>query len=78
MLQKLDEIPVHSNPPNDGKSNMGNANIEEIKKDIHEGSGTGIMSVHGESMTAGSFMDITGTWCNQFCKEQLKATLKNF
>ena len=33
MPQKLDEIPVPSNPPNGRENNMGNINIEEIKKD---------------------------------------------
>ena len=33
LLQKLDEIPVPSNPPEDGKNNMGNINVEKINDD---------------------------------------------
>ena len=33
MLQKLDEIPIPSNPSNDGESNMGNTHMEEVKKE---------------------------------------------
>ena len=32
-LQKLDEIPVPGNPPDDSKNNMGNIKIKEIKED---------------------------------------------
>ena len=32
-LQKLDEMPVASNSPNDGKSNMSKTHMEEIKKE---------------------------------------------
>ena len=32
-LQKLDKIPVPSNPPGDSKNNMGNINVKEIKQD---------------------------------------------
>ena len=35
------------------------------------------MGVHGEVTTARNIIDITGTWHNQFGKEQLKATLKD-
>ena len=44
---------------------------------IHEDSGTGTVGAHGGAMTASSIMDITGTWCNKFGKEQLKATLRD-
>ena len=33
MLQKLEEIPVPSNLPDDNKNGMGNINMEEKKKD---------------------------------------------
>ena len=32
-LQKLDKIPLPSNPPDDSENNMGSINIEEIKED---------------------------------------------
>ena len=44
---------------------------------IHEGGSIGNVGEHGEIMTASSIMDITRTWCNQFVKEQLEATLKD-
>ena len=44
---------------------------------IHEGSGAGTIGPHGKSMTASSIMDIAGTLCNKFVKEQLKASLKD-
>ena len=44
---------------------------------ICEGSGAGTIDTHGKAMTASSIMDIAGTWCNKFGKEQLKATLKD-
>ena len=44
---------------------------------IHEGSGTGTIGVHGEAMAASSIMEIAGTWCNKFGKDQLKDTLKD-
>ena len=44
---------------------------------IHKGSVIDTMCAHGEAMTASSIMDIPGTWCNKFSKEQLKATLKD-
>ena len=37
VLQKLDEIPVPSNPPDDNKNDMGNINMEENKKDGLDG-----------------------------------------
>ena len=42
---------------------------------IDKNGGIGTVGVHGEVMTAISIIDITKTWCNQFGKEQLKATL---
>ena len=36
-LQKLDKIPVPSNPPDDNKNNMGNVNIEKNKEDHLDG-----------------------------------------
>ena len=132
MLQKHDEIPVPSNPPDDNKNDMRNMNVEENKKDgldgensigradcclsnigklavlarvallqstniwgghlvaslpcthnrcrgsnILKGSGAGTTGAHGEAMTASNIMDIAGTWCNKFGKEQLKAILKD-
>ena len=44
---------------------------------IHEGGGIGTMDMHGETMTASSSIDSARTWYNQFCKEQLKVTLKD-
>ena len=32
MLQNLDKIPVHSNPPDDEENNMGNMNVKKTKK----------------------------------------------
>ena len=43
----------------------------------HQNGSNGIMGVHGGANTASSIMDTTGTWCNVFYKEQLKAILKN-
>ena len=43
----------------------------------HEGSSTGTIGAHGMAMTASSIMDIAGTLCNKFGKEQLKAMLKD-
>ena len=37
VLQKLEEILVSSNPPNDNKNDMGNMNMEESKKDGLDG-----------------------------------------
>ena len=37
VLQKLEEIPVPSNPPDDNKNGMGNINMEESKKDGMDG-----------------------------------------
>ena len=36
-LQKLDKIPVSSNPPDDNKNDMGNINIKETKEDGLDG-----------------------------------------
>ena len=58
-------VPVHSTNDRCRASN------------IQEGSGTGTMGTHGQAMTASSILDIAGTWCNKFGKEQLKATLKD-
>ena len=44
---------------------------------IHEDGSIGTMGMHGEAMTGSSIMGITRVWCNQFGKEQLKATLKD-
>ena len=51
-----------------------------VGSNIHEGSGIGTVctiGAHGDAMTAHSIMDITGTWCNKFGEEQLKATLRD-
>ena len=40
-------------------------------------SGIGIIDAHGGAMTASSIMDIAGTLCNKFGKEQWKAMLKD-
>ena len=37
----------------------------------------GTMGMHGEAITASSIMAIARTWCNQFGKEHLKATLND-
>ena len=42
-----------------------------------KGSGKGTIGAHCEVMTASSIMDISGSWCNMFGKEQLKAMLKD-
>ena len=44
---------------------------------IHENGGTGAVGMHGDAMTDSSIKNDTGTWCNQFGKDQLKATLKD-
>ena len=31
------------------------------------------MGAYGKAMTANSIIDIAGTWCNKFDKEQLKS-----
>ena len=36
-LQKLEEIPVPSNPPGDNENGLGNVNMEENKKDGLDG-----------------------------------------
>ena len=128
-LQKLKEVLVPSNPPDDSKNGTGNINMKENGKDgkkglnstecclgkieklaipakvsllqstniwvsglgssvdctndrcggsnICGGSGTSTVGAHSEAMTASSIIDIAGTWCNKFGKEQLKATLKD-
>ena len=37
VLQKLEEIPIPSNPPDDNGNGMGNINMEENKKDGLDG-----------------------------------------
>ena len=37
VLQKLDEIPLPSNPCDNNKNNMGNTNMEDTKKDGLDG-----------------------------------------
>ena len=37
MLQKLDEIPVPSNPTDDNKNDKGNINMEDNKNDGQDG-----------------------------------------
>ena len=59
------EMFVHDMNDRHGGSNM------------HKGRGTCPVGAHYKTMTASSIMDIAGTWCNKFCKEQLKATLKD-
>ena len=44
VLQKLQEIPVPNNPPDDNKNSMGNINMEENKKD----------GLDGENSTSGT------------------------
>ena len=39
--------------------------------------GAGTVDAHGMAMTASSIMDIAGTWCKKFGKEQLKTTSKD-
>ena len=46
--------------------------IVGMGSNIHEGSDAGTIGAHGEAMTASSIMNISGTWCNKFCKEPLK------
>ena len=38
----------------------------------HKGNGGGTIGAYGKDMSASSIMDISGTWCNKFDKEQLK------
>ena len=42
-----------------------------------KGNGAGTIGAHDRVITASSIMDIAGTWCNTFGKEQLKAMLKD-
>ena len=47
------------------------------RSNIHKGSDAGTVDAHGKAMTASNIVDIAGTWCNKFCQEQPKVTLKD-